>query len=137
MDFALEALYNRLLAISLIDFYISEPHDPSDAALSDLKHFFLFWYDHKDLLDALDKSNLSGIMIQRATMLAQQESKLPQPIEDLPADIQQLAMTFTVSGLMSMVFQWHKQSFTVSPNDITKLAISMLTRPLLSKPRKA
>ena len=124
-----------LLDHTLMDFYMEESQDPSEPALSDLKHFFLFWQDHKDLLEALDKSHLAGIMIKRATMLAQQENKLPQPIVGLPSSIQQLAMTFTVSGLMSMVFQWYNQDYAVSPAEITALAISLLTKPLLSRER--
>lgn len=130
-DGALFALMDH----TLMDFYMSEPQTPDDTELQDLKHFFLFWYEHKDLLDALDKSHLAGIMIERSTIAAQQENKLPQPVTNLPAEIQHLAMTFTISGLMSMVFQWHKQGFTVPPTEITRLAISMLTKPLLSKPR--
>ncbi len=132
-DGALFALIDH----TLLDFYLEEPHDPDDPALGDLKHFFLFWYKRRSLLEALNNSHLAGMMIQRATMLAQQENKFPQPIAELPNDMQQLAMTFTVSGLMSMVMQWHNQAYSVSPTDITKLAISMLTKPLLSKPRKA
>ena len=132
-DGALFALIDH----TLMDFYLEEPHDPEDSALGDLKHFFQFWYKRKSLLEALNKSHLAGSMIQRTTIMAQQENKMPQPISGLPANIQQLAMTFTISGLMAMVFQWHDQGYTVSPTDITKLAISMLTKPLLSKPRKA
>ena len=128
------ALY-ALLDHSLLDFYMEEPHNPEDPALGDLKHFFLFWHRRQKLLEALDRSNLAGIMVQRATMMAQQENKLPQPITGLPQDVQQLAMTFIISGLMSMVFQWHKQNYSVSPTEITKLAISMLTQPLLTKKR--
>ena len=131
-DGALSALIDH----TLMDFYTEEPHDPQDRALGDLKHFFQFWYKRKDLLEALSKNRLAGMMIERSTMAAQKENKLPQPIADLPAEIQHLAMTFTISGLMAMVFQWHNQGYTVSPTDITKLAISMLTKPLLSKPRK-
>ena len=124
-----------LLDHTLMDFYIEEPRNAHNQALGDLKHFFLFWHNRRTLLEALDKSHLAGIMIERATILAQQENKLPQPIVQLPSNIQQLAMTFTVSGLMSMVFQWHKQGYAVSPTEITKLAISMLTKPLLTKER--
>ena len=128
------ALY-ALLDHTLIDFYLEEPQEPNNPAMGDLKHFFLFWQRRKTLLEALDKSNLAGIMVQRATMMAQQENKLPQPINGLPQEVQQLAMTFVVSGLMSMVFQWHQQNYSVSATEITKLAISMLTQPLLTKKR--
>ena len=131
-DGALSALIDH----TLMDFYMEEPHDPQDPALGDLKHLFQFWHKHKDLLEALSKNHLAGMMVQRATITAQQENKLPQPFTGLPTHVQQLAMTFTVSGLMAMVFQWHDQGYTVSPTEITKLAISMLTKPLLSKPRK-
>ena len=124
-----------LLDHTLMDFYMEEPQDPSETALGDLKHFFRFWQDHKDLLEALDKSHLAGIMIERATIMAQQERKLPQLVTALPDDVQRLAMTFTISGLMAMVFTWHKQGFTVPPVEITKLAIAMLTQPLLSRER--
>jgi len=41
-------------------------------------------------------------------------------------------MAFSVCGLMSMILQWHHQGFPVSPAEMTKLAVNILTTPLLN-----
>lgn len=118
-----------LLDHTMLDFYAEGPRGGS--ALGDLKSYFLFWYGHRDLLEALIRSHLSGMIIERATLLAQREKLMPRRIMTWSADLQGAAMSFAVSGLMSMVFQWHRQGYRISPEEITQVAIDMLTSPLV------
>lgn len=103
----------------------------SGTALGDLDRFFSFWRDHSELLSALKRNGLSGILVERAMTLAQRERLTPGYIRTWAPEMQQLAITFAVSGLLSMVLQWHSQGFHTPASEMTRIAVSILTRPLI------
>ena len=102
-------------------------------AIGDLDLYFLFWYEKRELLDALHRSGLSGILAERATNFALQEGHMPRQFKKMRPDIQTLAMAFSITGLMAMILQWHRSGFQVSPDEMTKLATEILTAPLLPR----
>ena len=104
----------------------------SGTQLGDLDQYFVFWYAHKNLLDALERSDLSGILVERATNLALRERLMPGYIRNWSMELQQIALSFSVCGLMSMVIQWHHQSFRMSPKEMASIAKSILSRPLIN-----
>lgn len=128
-DGALFALLDHTLA----DFFDTPvPQNKTrGTAIGDLDLYFQFWYEQKQLLDALHRSSLSGFLVERANAFALREGHLPGQFKSWSPEIQGLAMSFAVCGLMSMILQWHRQNFLISPNEMTKLATSMLTNPLL------
>ena len=99
--------------------------------VGDLDRYFIFWRDHRELLDALQRNGLSGILVERAMSLARRERMMPEYVLDWPEEEQQLALSFAVCGLLSMVIQWHAQGFHTPPEEMTRLALSMLTKPLI------
>lgn len=125
------ALY-ALLDHTMLDFY-TESLETSDSgtAIGDLEKFFLFWYEKKDLLGALRRSGLSGILVERATVLAQQEHLMPGRVRGWPISQQELGLMFALSGLMAMVLQWHDRGYTVSPQEMIRIATDVLTKPLI------
>lgn len=122
-----------LLDHTMMDFQLSEPAGLplGGTAPGDLERYFYFWYAHKDLLSALERSSLSGILVERATNFALQEKMMPRYMLSWEASYQGIAMSFAICGLMAMVIQWHHQKFRQSPEEMTRIATSMLTRPLL------
>lgn len=100
-------------------------------ALGDLERYFIFWYERRDLLDALERSRLSGMLVERATAHAMNERMMPSYLRTKPEAVQSMALTFAVCGLLSMVIQWHHDKFKQSPEDMTRVATMMLTRPLV------
>jgi len=125
------ALY-ALLDHTMMGFFESGRHSPDvGTALGDLDQFFVFWYAHKDLLGALQRSGLSGILVERATSLALRERLMPGYIREWSPEMQQLALSFSVCGLLSMVIQWYQQGFRASPEEMAKVARTMLSQPLI------
>ena len=100
-------------------------------ALGDLERFFSFWRNHAELLGALQRNNLSGILVERAISLSQRERLMPTYIRTWTQELQELAMAFAVSGLFSMVIRWHTQGFQTPASEMTRIAVTVLTRPLL------
>ena len=127
------ALYS-LIDHTLADFFqMPLPAKKSRGnAVGDLDLFFAFWYENKTLLDALDRSSLSGILVERANAFALQEGHLPKKLKAAPPQLQGIALSFAVCGLLSMTINWHRQGFPISPDEMTHLAIDMLTNPLLN-----
>lgn len=99
--------------------------------LGDLDRYFVFWREHRQLLDALQRNGLSGILVERSMALAQRERLMPGYIRTWEPDLQQLALSFAVCGLLSMVIQWHSQGFRTPPAEMTRIAVAMLTKPLI------
>ena len=128
-DGALHALIDHTLALFFE--MPTEKNKERGTAMGDLDLYFVFWYENRVLLDALQRSSLSGILVERANRFALREGHLPRQFKTLPPDIQGLAMAFSLCGLMSMILQWHHQGFVLSPDEMTKLAVTMLTTPIL------
>ena len=99
--------------------------------VKNMDRFFLFWRKRSQLLDALQQNRLSGILVERAMALTLQEKLLPVFVHNWNPQMQQLAATFSVCGLLSMVIQWHAQNFSTLPSEMTQIAVSMLTKPLI------
>ena len=97
----------------------------------DLERFFLFWKANRRLLDAITRSNLSGMLVERAVSLAKQEELMPGYVRDWEDTMKDIALSFVVCGLMSMVIQWHKEEYRIPPEQMTKAAVTMLSRPLI------
>lgn len=126
------ALY-ALLDHTMMDFQLTENNTIRNmsTALGELDRFFAFWYNHSQLLTALRRSSLSGILVERATSFALHEKMMPRYMLSWDAHYQSIAMSFAICGLMSMVIQWHHQQFLQTPQEMTRIATAMLTRPLL------
>lgn len=98
---------------------------------NDLERFFLFWKTHRKLLEAILRSNLSGMLVERAVSLAKQEELMPGYVRDWEDTMKDVAMSFVVCGLMSMVLQWHKEGYRIPTEQMAKSAVLMLSRPLI------
>ncbi|MBE6950537.1 MAG: TetR/AcrR family transcriptional regulator [Ruminococcaceae bacterium] len=101
-------------------------------AHQDLRHFFEFWYEQKPLLDALERSGLSGVLVHRAISQAQNEYVLPRyPTPPEVRAMQHHAITFAICGLMSMMTRWHRSGYVESAAQMAQIAATLLTRPLI------
>ncbi len=127
------ALYS-LIDHTLADFFqMPLPEKKSrGSAVGDLDLFFTFWYENRKFLDALQRSGLSGILMERANAFALHEGYLPQKLKSVPQQLQEIALSFAVCGLLSMTLDWHRHGFPITPDEMTRLAINMLTNPLLN-----
>ncbi len=122
-----------LLDHTLMDFYHSAPFGSTRGGTptADLERFFLFWYENKPLLDALHKSSLSGLLVERATLLARDEMLMTGYLKKWDDSLKDIAIAFAVCGLLTMVFQWHRDGFLIEPEDMARTATVLLTSPLM------
>jgi AcrR family transcriptional regulator len=103
----------------------------------DLEQFFLFWIQQKPLLDAMRRSNLSGVLIERAIAQASLEMTFPKRFLQAEEERMQAHVTmFGICGLMSMVLQWHHSGYAESARFMASVAVRLLTRPLFPDAEK-
>lgn len=97
----------------------------------DLEQYFLFWLEQKALLDALERSGMSGILIERTIRHAISETVFPQRFMTRESrQMQQHVVTFAVCGLTTIVLQWHRSGYQESPRSLAMVAERLLTQPL-------
>lgn len=100
-------------------------------AIGDLERYFVFWHRQKALLDALTRSSLSGLLVERSTSMAVRERMMPAYMKEMRPQLQSIALSFAVCGLLSMVMQWHQRGYPESPEEMAQIATSLLTQPLI------
>ena len=99
-----------------------------------LEQFFRFWKEQKSLLDALARSDLSGVLMERAIANALRDINATYP--HLSPEIQDLrshATMFSVCGLMSMVITWHHEEYPHNAAYMAKIATRLMTQPLFQE----
>lgn len=129
-----EGALHALIDHSLTDYEgygVPELTQSSRTGQQDMERFFAYWKHQKPLLDALEKSSLGGILIQRAVSHAISEVTLPGRF--LPGDeksVQEHVTAFAVCGLMSMVIQWHHEGYQDSVQYMARISVRLVSQPL-------
>ena len=129
-DGALHALLDHTL-MEFENYTVSYQQGHPRTVNLDLESFFQFWMDRRRLLDALQRSSLTGMLIERAIAYAVTEEILPKRF--LPGDTREMQLsitTFAVCGLMSMVLTWHHDGFRTPAREMAVTAARMLSQPL-------
>lgn len=129
-DGALQALIDHTL-MDFESFPTGLPSGQKRTAQNELERFFRFWHHQKSLLDALDRSDMSGILIERSITYATSGAALPRrflPLDD--SEVQKQVTVFAVCGLMSMVLDWHHGGYVHPVVHMAKLAVRLVSQPL-------
>ncbi len=109
--------------------------DRSDESMrsltAELEEYFIFWKNRREMLAALDRSGLLGVLIDRTVNF---------PVEDritisrfLPDDGEaerSMIFKFAFSGLVYVMISWYKDNFRISTRDMAKMACRMFREPL-------
>ena len=97
----------------------------------ELTQFFQFWINKQPLLDALRKSRMSGMLVERSMNHATAMHGIPARFlpDDTP-EVRQHVILFCVTGLMSMVLSWHNEGYRQSPEQMASIAARLLKHPL-------
>ena len=72
-----------------------------------------------------------GLLVERAVNLAKQEKLMPGYVKAWEDILKDVAMSFAVCGLMSMVMQWHNEGYQIPTEKMAEAAVMMLSRPLI------
>ena len=98
---------------------------------SSMETYFRFWKSQKPLLDALSRSGLTSELIHRSLALTMSGGSIT--VRRAPEDDRltyEHIMLFTLSGLLSLVIQWHRSGFQESISRMAAIAHRLLLQPL-------
>lgn len=130
-DGALFALIDHALLDHRI--YITERSDgDSRDPQSYLEGICLYWKNRKKLLDALEKSGLSGVLIQRAILFSREMDSAPSFLRTEEQQLQEYGAMFTTCGIVTMIVQWHRDGYRQSVEQMARLILHLLSRPLFN-----
>lgn len=129
-DGALQALLDHTL-MEFADYTVQFREGKTRTIHLDLESFFRFWIEKKVLLDALQRSGMNGMLVNRAVAFALTDDVLPTRfLPDDSKNMQQHITMFGVCGLMSMVLNWHAAGFREPADVMARIAVRMISRPL-------
>lgn len=103
---------------------------------SDLESFFLFWESRRAVLDVLEKSGLSGILLERAIDHVKTMSSIGRFLPDESEHMKSYVSNFAISGIMIMMVNWHHEDFKESPAEMAQIATRLLSKPLFPNIRE-
>lgn len=132
------ALY-ALLDHTLLEYEASAaPYVPGGkrSILRELEMFFLFWKERKPLLDALEHSGLSGILMERAISFVTGNALVSRLLPEEDAKIRDHIIHFCTCGLMIMMVNWHHGGYQESTQEMAQIAARLVTRPLFPMAKK-
>ena len=117
-----------------LDSFLFTENTGSNASREKMVWFFQFWKNQKPLLDALDFSGISELLMKRMLVYAMSGPGVIRHFltyRNSNLATEEYAMTFGVCGLASIAFEWHRRGYQQSPEEIGQIALELLTKPLL------
>ena len=115
---------------SLIDHALGsfEAYEPE---MEPLHRFFSYWKEQRPLLDALDRSQCSALLMDRVVrfVLIYNPSSLTDVYPGL-LSWDRNTQIFFISGLFGMMLDWHVRGFDSSVEEISQSLLKLLSEPL-------
>lgn len=103
----------------------------SNAAHRELTGIFAYWQSQQPLLDALERSAMEGLLVERTAQYALSATDLTSRL--LPGEsgnTRRQVTLFTVCGLMALVLNWHREGYPEPPEEMARTAARLLVKPL-------
>ena len=97
--------------------------------------FFAFWQYQKELLDALLKHQNSSLLTDRAIRFAMRE--VGSPVREFGTEKDKgsyEAIVFYLSGIFSVLLNWHAQGYAKSIDEMSAVMMELLTAPAFTEP---
>ncbi len=104
--------------------------EPQLSPLEYMEQILTYWVQHKPLLDALERSGLSGMLVMRAMEYTEKLGSMPNFLKTTDKRLQGYGTMFAVCGLMSMILRWHHDGFPNSVEEMAKLALRLFSEPM-------
>lgn len=123
--------------VALIDHTLMEYEyfvGPSDSIgrdiLNEPMNLFAFWRRNKQLLDILDKTNKTALLLDRTVdhiLREQREVRAHFGVDQEP--YAEDALLFYISGMMSLVIRWYQSGFARPESEMADLLNRLLYAP--------
>ena len=128
-----DALY-ALIDHRLMDMtrFVEDDSIPSARTLQqEAVRFFTFWKSQQRFLEIMIQNYLATIVMARAMLETNLTARLSGYLVQTKEQGGDYAVNFLVSGMMSMVFQWHLSGYKTTTDDLSKITESLFNYPIL------
>ncbi len=127
-DGCLHALIDHVL----MDYMAYEARENLDARdpLRYMEGVCQYWMEQKQLLDALEKSAMSGVLIQRTIVFTREMDSYPDFLRTAEKQLQEYGAMFASCGIATMMLQWHRDGYAQSVEHMAGLMVHLLSKPL-------
>lgn len=129
-DGALYALLDHTM-LEYEFFWSSNTSQTASTLTRELERFFQFWKNQKPLLDALEYSGLSGVLMDRSIQNASDDLSQRGQFHKLDLKMHEHVLRFSLCGLMIMMVNWHHDGYQESVKEMARIAARLLSQPLL------
>ena len=112
--------------------FIKAPEDPANRRLqSEIEEYFYFWRDKKELLNALYRNGLIGLLIDKSVGFPVNDRvNIDKFQPDRDVFTKGIVLQFAFSGLIFVMLDWYRNGFKVPVPEISSAVCSVLTKPL-------
>ncbi len=130
---ALSALIDHTMS-EYKGFVVDKSGESNRSLTAELEEYFIFWYGKRELLAALDRSNLIGNLIERTINYPVGDRiSLAKFLPDDERKVRERIFKFAFSGLVYTMISWYRDGFNVSTAEMAKTACRMFREPLFPK----
>ena len=125
------------IIFSLVDhaFLDSQSFVPGkDVKPGGLHHFFAYWKERKDILDALNKHSITSFLMDRAFLfILEEDEDLAHCLgADQPNGHE--ILRFNLSAVFSLIISWYQSGYEKSIDEMSILLMELMTTPMVRAP---
>ena len=111
-----------------VDYFQIEENHANTHTFQELKRFFAFWKEKSMLLNGLLKSEFSGLLVMKVTEhTIRNEKSIPFIHWEDNKRVSEIALRYAISGLMTIVVDWHKDGYRQSVDEMAAITTELLT----------
>lgn len=129
---ALYALIDHTLMEMESGYMVFPGKRTSGDALNTMKTVFSSWKEKRQLLDALQYSNMTEVLIQRSVIYSSNHHTIPTILRKQDKQLEEYTNTFVNAGLVALLTHWHYNGYQTSVEDMAKLALRLFREPLFN-----
>ena len=129
-----DILYSMIdRALMEVDFYTPD----ESVGPGGLHRFLAYWKSRKELLDVLQKNQISALLAQQAANIALQETPDRLRLFGLEGNANARdMMLFYLSGFFALVLDWHSRGFDRSIDEVCDVLMQLLTKAPIASLQK-
>lgn len=117
---------------AMIDHTLLEVESYCQELRDEALRFFLFWKEHRLLLDTLQDNGLSGLLLERMiACILDEDYDLRYWLKTNGWEQEKDVIIYHVSGIMGLVYRWYHSGFRESPQEMAAVLKKIVTRTLV------
>lgn len=103
----------------------------------DAENYFIYWYEHREILDLIIDNNLLEVLFNRIIQNACESfTGLSRMSDGTPEEYFPLVVYFSIYGAGSLFRSWHNEHYETSPKELSEAFYYLLTNPLFKTEKR-